>query len=126
MLPNHSSCCLGSEGTARQGRRGSAHLSDTATFANPQTAPTANLTNGNLPTGAGTLREQRKRDMLAAIAEWLELRRRGVSGPERTYWRRLALYEIRQFRFLYLEPERAAFERAVLRSKQHHTEETTS
>ncbi len=118
MLPDHSSYCLGSEGAARQSRRGSTHFSDTATFANPQTAPSAILTNGNLPTGARTLRDQRKRDMLAAIAEWLELRRDGVSGPERAYWRRLALYEIRQFRFLYPEPERAAFERAVLRSKE--------
>lgn len=43
MLPNHSSCCLIGDGTARQSRRGSAHLSGVATFANPQTAASANL-----------------------------------------------------------------------------------
>ena len=106
MLPNHSSYCLVGDGTTHQSRRGESHLSDTATFGNTKTEPTASLTNGNL-------RQQRHRDMLAAIEEWCH-----ASGADRAYWRRLALYEIRQFRFLYLDPERAAFERAVLRSKE--------
>jgi hypothetical protein len=64
-------------------------------------------------TGATTLRQQRHRDMLAAIEEWCH-----ASGADRAYWRLLGLYEIRQFRFLYLDPERARLERDVLRSKE--------
>ena len=51
------------------------------------------------------------RDMLAAVAEWSH-----ASGPDRDYWRGIALYRIAQFRSLHLAPERAAFEAAVARS----------
>jgi hypothetical protein len=51
------------------------------------------------------------RDMLAAVAEWSH-----ASGPERDYWRGVALYRIAAFRSRFLKPERAAFEAAVARS----------
>jgi len=51
------------------------------------------------------------RDMLAAIEEFWR-----SEGPDRDYWRGIALYRIAQFRRHYLNPERAAFEAAVARS----------
>jgi hypothetical protein len=51
--------------------------------------------------------------MLAAVAEWSH-----ASGPERDYWRGVALYRIAAFRSRFLNPERAAFEAAV-RNHQH-------
>jgi hypothetical protein len=56
-------------------------------------------------------RAQDLRDLLAAIEEWSH-----ASGPDRDYWRGIALYRIAAFRSRFLKPERAAFEAAVARS----------
>jgi hypothetical protein len=53
------------------------------------------------------------RDMLAAIEEFWR-----SEGPERDYWRGIALCRIAAFRSRFLNPERAAFEAAV-RNHQH-------
>lgn len=55
-----------------------------------------------------SLREQRLRDALAAVAEY-----RHATGTDRAYWRRVARVALREFRTLYTIPERQAFERAV-------------
>jgi len=60
------------------------------------------------------MRAQLLRDMLAAIAEWSH-----ATGADRDYWRGIALDQIREFRRLHLLPERAAFEAAVERTRQH-------
>lgn len=66
-------------------------------------------------------RAQRHRDMLAAIEEFWR-----ASGRDRLRARRYAQASLREWRFLYLDPERAAFERAVRRSQeQRHMEEAT-
>ena len=57
---------------------------------------------------ARILRDQRRRDLLASIAEWER-----ASGPDRTYWRRDARHRLREWRRLYRIPERAAFQQAV-------------
>ena len=59
-------------------------------------------------------RTQLLRDMLAAIEE-----HRHATGADRDYWRGIALDQIREFRRLHLLPERAAFEAAVERNRQH-------
>jgi len=58
-------------------------------------------------------RQQRLRDLLAAIEEW-----RHASGRDRHRTRRNALGALAEWRTLVERPERAAFERAVERSKQ--------
>lgn len=57
------------------------------------------------------LRDHRRRDMLAAVAEWQR-----ATGPERDYWREEATWRLAQWRRLYRVPERAAFQQAVARS----------
>ena len=61
---------------------------------------------------AHVLRDQRRRDLLAAIEEW-----RRASGPERVWWRGNALHRLAEWRTLYQRPERAAFQAAVARSQ---------
>jgi hypothetical protein len=61
-----------------------------------------------------SMRDARIRDLLAAIAEWSR-----ATGADRDYWRGIALDQIREFRRRYLIPERAAFEAAVERNRQH-------
>jgi hypothetical protein len=63
------------------------------------------------------LRDQRLRDLLAAVEEY-----RRASGPDRTYWRRDARPRLAVWRRLYAIPERAAFQAAVansLKSQMH-------
>ena len=61
---------------------------------------------------ARILRDHRRRDMLASIAEWER-----ASGTEREWWRRDARHRLAEWRTLYQRPERAAFRQAVARSK---------
>jgi hypothetical protein len=61
---------------------------------------------------ARILRDQRRRDMIASIAEWER-----ASGPERVWWRRDARHRLAEWRRLYAIPERAAFQAAVQRSR---------
>ena len=60
---------------------------------------------------ARILRDHRRRDMLASIAEWER-----ASGTDRTYWRRDAQHRLREWRRLHAHPERAAFQQAVANS----------
>lgn len=62
---------------------------------------------------ARLVRDQRLRDMLAAIAEFWR-----ASGPDRTYWRSQGAFLIREWRRIYEHPERAAFQAAVAASKR--------
>lgn len=66
-------------------------------------------------------RAQRHRDMLAAIEEFWR-----ASGRDRLRARRYAQASLREWRFLYLDPERARLECDVRRSQeQRHMEEAT-
>ncbi|HKW20958.1 MAG TPA: hypothetical protein VJO13_06255 [Ktedonobacterales bacterium] len=58
-------------------------------------------------------RQQRLRDLLAAIEEFWR-----ASGPDRTWWRQDALGRLQEWRRIYRAPERAAFAAAVARSKR--------
>ena len=57
---------------------------------------------------ARILRDHRRRDLLASIAEWER-----ASGPDRVWWRRDARHRLGEWRRLYRIPERAAFQQAV-------------
>jgi len=59
---------------------------------------------------ARIIREQRLRDLNAAIAEFWR-----ASGPDRDYWRGQAGWLIREWRRVYQQPEAAAFQAAVER-----------
>jgi hypothetical protein len=59
------------------------------------------------------LRAQALAELLNDLAEY-----RAASPAFRSYWRKLARHDIARFRRDYLQPERAAFEAAVIRSKQ--------
>jgi hypothetical protein len=59
-----------------------------------------------------SLRQQRLRDLLAAVEEW-----RRASGSDRVWWRRDARHRLAEWRTLYRAPERAAFQAAVRRSQ---------
>ena len=58
-------------------------------------------------------RQQRLRDLLAAIEEW-----RHASGRDRHRTRRNALSALAEWRTLIERPERAAFAAAVARAKR--------
>ncbi len=62
---------------------------------------------------SGTLRQQRLRDLLQAVADWQR-----ADGPCRLRARRNAMAAIADWKRIYAEPERAAFEAAVAKSKQ--------
>lgn len=62
---------------------------------------------------ARLVRQHRMRDLLSAIEEW-----RRADGPDRTYWRQQARWLISQWRCLYEQPERAAFNAAVAKSRR--------
>jgi hypothetical protein len=66
-----------------------------------------------VPNITGTLRQQALDEMLASIAEY-----RAASPAFRHFWRVLAQHDIARFRRDWLQPERAAFEAAVERTKQ--------
>lgn len=78
----------------------------------PRLDPTGNRpgTHRSLSDAAAIIRDQRRRDLLASIAEWER-----ASGPDRTYWRRDARHRLAEWRRLHREPERAAFQAAVAR-----------
>ena len=61
---------------------------------------------------AAIIRDHRRRDLLASIEEW-----RRASGPDRVWWRRDARHRLAEWRRLHQEPERAAFQQAVARSR---------
>ena len=63
-------------------------------------------------TTAQILRAARLRDLLASIDAWQD-----SHGSERGYWRGVFRYRYREFRRFHREPERAAFQRAVARSR---------
>ena len=67
---------------------------------------------GSLSDAAAIIRDQRRRDLLAAIAEWER-----ASGPDRVWWRRDAQHRLAEWRRLHVLPERAAFQAAVRRSQ---------
>ena len=67
---------------------------------------------GYSPSASEILRDHRRRDLLAAIEEW-----RHASGSERGYWRGQTTYLLREWRRLHVQPERAAFQAAVARSR---------
>ena len=50
--------------------------------------------------------------MIASIAEFWR-----ASGPDRTYWRRDARHRLAEWRRLHAQPERAAFQQAVVRAR---------
>lgn len=61
---------------------------------------------------AGIVRQQHLRDMLSAIEEFWH-----ASDDDRDYWRGQAGFLIREWRRCYAQPERAAFNAAVARSR---------
>ena len=65
------------------------------------------------PSARALIRSQRLRDMLASIEEFWR-----ASGPDRVWWRRDARHRLAEWRRLHQEPERAAFQQAVVRSKR--------
>ena len=67
---------------------------------------------GSLSDTAAIIRDQRRRDLIAAIEEFWR-----ASGSDRTYWRRDARHRLAEWRRLYRQPERAAFQAAVARSQ---------
>lgn len=73
---------------------------------------TKHANRSGVPNGSG-LRAQALAELLASIAEY-----RAASPAFRHYWRVLALHDIARFKRDWFQPERAAFEAAVERSKQ--------
>lgn len=69
-------------------------------------------THHSLSDAAAIIRDQRRRDLLASIAEWER-----ASGPDRVWWRRDARHRLAEWRRLHTQPERAAFQAAVARSR---------
>jgi hypothetical protein len=64
------------------------------------------------PSVTESYRAQALAELLNDLAEY-----RAANPAFRPYWRRLALHDIARFRRDHLDPERAAFEAAVRRSK---------
>lgn len=93
-------------------------LSPTATCDSAAAAPAnTSAPPDSLLSAKRILRDQRLRDLLAAVEEY-----RRASGPDRTYWRRDARHRLAEWRRLYAIPERAAFQAAVansLKSQMH-------
>ena len=87
-----------------------------ATMPLPYSGATANCgryaTASNPFAVSHVIRDQRRRDMLASIAEWER-----ASGPDRAWWRGQASWLIGQWRCLHQAPERAAFQAAVARQR---------
>jgi hypothetical protein len=72
-----------------------------------------------LPDRAAYVTESYRAQCLAEMLRCIHEARTAI--PEfRAFWRTCARYEIRQFRRLFLIPERAAFEAAVERAKRRH------
>jgi hypothetical protein len=71
---------------------------------------------GPLSDAAAIIRDQRRRDLIAAVEEW-----RRASGPDRVWWRRDARHRMAEWRRLHAIPERAAFQAAVAAAQHRRT-----